>query len=67
MAHGKGFLKAKNYEIVGEWQEGKLQGFGICTLSNSKVFEGNIVNGEPNGFSTYTNNNFKFQGNFKNG
>lgn len=54
-AQGKGMIKNKNYTLMGEWEQGQLNGFGIFNWNEGDFFEGNFDKGIPNGFGTYQN------------
>ena len=46
-------IKNDQYSLIGEFEQGQLNGFGILNENNGDFFEGNFTQGIPNGFGTY--------------
>ena len=68
LQHGFGGYTAKDFEYVGHWEEGWMNGTGRITYANKDVYEGNFVENVLYGVGHYQfNNGNVYEGEFVDG
>lgn len=68
LQHGLGTYTAKDYEYVGNWEEGWINGKGRITYANKDVYEGDFVENELYGIGHYQfSNGNSYEGEFVDG
>ncbi len=51
---GNGRFKTQQLEYVGEFNNGRIHGYGKCRWKNGAVYVGNYVDGVKEGYGEYT-------------
>lgn len=68
LQHGLGTYTSKEYEYVGNWEEGWINGKGRITYANQDYYEGNFVENELYGQGYYQfHNGNSYEGEFVDG